>query len=167
MRLDLLLRALQVVVGDDLVLVALLQEFEGVAAGVTHADLAFFGHLRGAFGELEAAFTGEGRDRAAHEVALRDGVDAEVGGHDGLADVVHDGLVEGLDHDGLRVRGGDGGHVLEALGHAVGFDVDLDVLDHARGGLAGVQRGELVGGVVDRLLHGVGAVGDDFLDVHG
>ena len=167
MRLNLLFGALQLVVGDELILVALFDDFEGVAAGVTHANFTFFGHLRGALGEFKAAFAGERGNRAAHEVALRDGVDADVGGHDGLADIIHHALIEGLDHDCLRVGRGDGGHVLQALRHAVGFDVDLDVLDHARRSLAGVQRGEFVRGVVDRLLHGVAAVGDEFFEVHG
>jgi hypothetical protein len=30
-----------------------------------------------------------------------------------------------------------------------------------------VQRGEFVRGVVDCLLHGVAAIGDEFFEVHG
>jgi hypothetical protein len=161
-----LLGALQVVVGDDLVLVGLLERLKGVAPGVADADLAFLGHLGGALRQLEAAFAGEGGDGAAQEVALRHRVDADVGALDRLADVVHRGLVERLHHDRLRVRGRDGGHVLQTLRDAIGLDVDLDVLDHLGVGLAGVQRAELAEGVLDGLGHLVGAVGDGLLDVH-
>jgi hypothetical protein len=89
--LDVLLKALGLVLGE----LGLLDLLEHVAADVADVDAAFLGEAVGGFHELEAALLGEVGEGEADEVAVDDGVDADVGLLEGFFDGAEEALVPG------------------------------------------------------------------------
>jgi len=67
-----------------------------VAAGVAHVHAAFLGLAVGGLDEFLAALAAHVRERDAHELAVDDRVEAEVGGLDGLLDGLHEAGVPRL-----------------------------------------------------------------------
>ena len=67
----------------------------GVAADVAHSHLGLLAQLGDFLGQLLAALLGGSREVQADGLAVVDGVDAHVAGHDGLADGTQQGAVPG------------------------------------------------------------------------
>ena len=153
--LDFLFRALGVVLGE----LGLLDGLEDVAANVADLHAAFLGEALGDLHELLAALAAHVGEGHADDVAVHCGVEAEVGELDALGDGLGEAAVPGGDDDHAGIGRADGGAVLDAGHGAVGLD--LDTLDHGGGGLAGVDVGKLVEGVVHGFFHAGLGVGEE------
>ena len=91
------------------------------------------------------------------------GVQAQIGGADGLLDGADLGDVPGLDGDQRRLGNVQVADLVERRGRAV--VIDADVVENADRRAAGADGGHVVLQIVDGLLHASLGVGLDFL--HG
>ena len=90
------------------------------------------------------------------------GIEAEVGGLDGLFDFFEDSRVPGRDEDELRLGRGELRELADGRGGAV--VVDLDLVEHVDAGAAGAGGGQVGLEAGDRLIHAPLEVGGKFFE---
>ena len=100
---------------------------------------------------VAAALLGHGRNGNADDLAVGDGIEAEIGGLDGLLNLLEDGGVPGRDEDELRLGRGDLRHLVDGRVRAV--VVHLDLVEHVHAGAAGARGGQVGLEVGDCLIH--------------
>ena len=111
---------------------------------------------------IAAALLGHGRDGHADHLAVGLGIEAEVGGLQGLFDVLDDGGVPGRDEDLLRLGGGD---LRQLADRGVGaVVVDLDLVEHVHAGPARARGGQVGLECGHRLVHAPLQVTGEFFE---
>ena len=121
-----------------------------------------FEHLVEVLADIAAALLGHGRNGDAQDLAVGDGIEAEIGDADGLFDFLEDGGVPGRNEDHLRLGRGDLSELADGgLGAVV---VHLDLVEHVDAGPARARGGQvgLEGG--NGAVHATPEVGVDFLE---
>ena len=114
---------------------------------------------------LLALLAAHRRHLQADHLAVVVGRHAQVAGADRLLDVLEDARVERPDDDLLRVGRADLGQLLQRRRRAV--VLDAQAVHQGRRGPAGAQAAQLVAEDVDRLLHALFGVEQDFVACHG
>ena len=121
-----------------------------------------FEHLVQVLADLAPPLLGHGRNRHAQQLAVRNGVEAQIGGAHRLFNLLQDGGVPGCNQNQLRL----GRRNLRQLadGGLRAVVVHLDLVEHMHAGPAGARRGQvgLEGG--HGLVHPPPEAGIEFLE---
>src|SRR5579885_2933840 len=149
--LHLLIVATMLVLGDLAVLLHLLQRFHAVPPHVANGDPALLRVFVRELRELLAPLAAELGDRDAHELAVRLGIDPEIGLADRLLDRGDQAAVPDLDRDHARLRHADGAHLVER--HLAAIGLDHHRVQQMDGGAAGAQARELPAQRLQRAVH--------------
>ena len=148
------------VFGEAFVFLGLLQELDGVAAGVAHDHLGLLAGGLGLLDEVLAALFGQGGDGAADDFAVVLRGEAEIGVHNRFLNLGNHILFPGLEGESLGIGSRDGGYLVHGSGRAV--VIDHKSVENGRVGLAYAVGLEVFFKEVEGVLHLVGGAADDF-----
>ena len=149
--MGLFFQLLLVVLGQLTGLLHGLELIHGVAADVTDGDLGLLALLLDLLGQLLAALLGGcGKDQA-DDLAVIDGVNADVAGLEGLGDGLEHLTVPGSDGQDAGLGHSHSGDLVDGRGAAV--VVHGDLVQDGGVGAAGADGGQLVDQVVDAGAH--------------
>src|ERR1043166_1617419 len=149
--LDFVLRAALVVLGHLVLLQRLLELVDRVAARVAHRYAGVLRLVAHHLDEVLAALLGERRHRHPHRLALRRGIEPEVGVADRLLDRPGHLLLERRHADGARVDQRHLGDLVDR--HLRAVVVDRDVVEDAGVRAPGAHLGEIRLERLDALVH--------------
>jgi len=140
----------------------LLEGFVAVAADVADGGAVLLEVAVDVLADLSAALLGHGRDGDAENLAVGDGIEAEIGDADGLLDFLEDVGIIGRDDDELRLWRTELRELIDGGGRAV--VVHLDLVEHVDAGAAGAGGGQagLEGGY--RAVHAAAEIGVEFFE---
>jgi hypothetical protein len=105
--------------------------------------------------------------RSPDEAAVVRGIDAELGLAQGPVDVLHDRGIVRLHREHPRLWRGDERDLLQRHRRSIGVDVDVNVVEEGRAGLAGADAGHLRGDEVGGFLHRFFSFEQEGFEVHG
>ena len=127
--LNLIERALLIVLGNLVVLEHLLEPVVGVTPDRADVVAALFGHLVDVPRQLFAALVGQRRDGNAQHLAVAGRIEAEVGQTNRPLERRHQRWIERLRHDQRRLGNRERGHLVE--GHLRAIRLDVHVLEQS------------------------------------
>ena len=118
-------RDVHVVLGDDLVLLGVLEHLVGLTADVAHRHAGFFRPPMHLLDQRAAAFFGQRRHHQTDDLAVVGRSDAQIRLHDRLLDRADVAGAEGLDGDQARLWHADSGQLIHGGRQAVVLDRDV------------------------------------------